>query len=243
MSEAKIVKQLRLCDIVYPVIHGTYGEDGELQAFLEKHHIPYVGTRSEVCKKLFDKYRFNEELKKNGFHTVPTEVMKIYHDDHEEIIRRFFLENGITRAIIKPASSGSSIGVFSVTSPEEALEKTELLFSKRMDTRVVIQPFMHGTEFTVIVLQNRYNIPVAILPTEVIISGEEGRIFDYRRKYLPTRAVSYHCPPRFDDLTLENIRTQAENIFSISHMQDVVRLDGWILDDGKIWFADFNPVS
>ena len=243
LSDTAIIRELKKCDIVFPAIHGSYWEDGELQSFLEKNNIPYIGTRSRVCKELFDKYRFNEALWWLGFTTIPTEVLKIYHEDHETIIRDFFGKYRLSRAIIKPASSWSSIGVFSVESPEEAIEKVRLLFSKRIDTRVVIQPFMSGTEFTVIILQNQFNLPVAILPTEISLSYEEWQLFDYRKKYLPTRAVSYHCPPRFSDETLELIRIQSEQIFSWLGMQDIVRLDGWILEDGKIWFADFNPVS
>lgn len=243
LTPSEVVARLKKCDIVYPAIHGKYGEDGELQAFLEEHDIPYVWCRTSVCKNLFDKYKFNEALWEKGFATIPTEVLKIYHSDHADIIRNFFEKNAIQQVIVKPASSGSSIGVFSAQSPEEAQEKVELLFSKRIDTRVVIQPFLRWTEFTVIVLQNKYDIPVAILPTEIVLSHAEWMIFDYRKKYLPTRSVSYHCPPRFNDRITERIRIQAEQIFSCFHMRDVVRLDGWVRENGDIYFTDFNPVS
>ncbi len=243
LSQTALIKRLKQCDIVFPAMHGAFGEDGGVQRFLEKHQIPFIGSSSTACKKAFDKYSSNRLLEEQGFFTLPTEVLKIYHTDHKQILERFFAEHKLERAIIKPAQGGSSIGVHSVTTVQEALEKTELLFSKRLDTRVVVQPFCTGVEFTVILLQNRFGMPVAILPTETVQDYSRNQIFDYRRKYLPTNQVRYHCPPRFDAETIERIQVQAEQLFSVLGMSDCARFDGWLLPDGDIWFADFNPIS
>lgn len=63
-------------DIVFPVIHGRFGEDGGIQALLEKASIPFVGTESNECEKAFDKYNASVELRKHGFATVPSLLMK-----------------------------------------------------------------------------------------------------------------------------------------------------------------------
>src|SRR3989338_467768 len=243
LNEKTLVGLLKTMDIVFPVMHGPFGEDGEIQSFLEKHELPFVGSRSEACKKAFDKFNANERIKQNGFFTLPSVVLKIYHSDHKEILERFFKENKIKRAIVKPASGGSSIGVFSVSNVREALEKAELLFSKRMDTRVVVEPFAEGVEFTMIILENRFGLPVALPPTEIETDYTEHQIFDFRRKYLPTRQVTWHCPPRFNKETIEKIQTQAEQLFAFFGMRDFGRFDGWVLPSGDIWFCDFNPVS
>ena len=86
-------------------------------------------------------------------------------------------------------------------------------------------------------------MPVAILPTEIESSYEEHQIFDYRKKYLPTNQVTYHCPPRFDNETIERIQVQAEQLFTILGMRDFARFDGWLMPNGNIWFSDFNPIS
>lgn len=243
LEESQLVNFLKSVDLTFPVMHGPFGEDGEIQHYLEKNDIPFVGSGSVSCKKAFDKYAANEMIKSMGFYTLPSAVLKIYHKDHQEIINNFFKDHKISRAIIKPASGGSSIGVFSVESPEEALEKASLLFSKRMDTRVVIEEFASGIEFTTIILQNRFGLPVAILPTEIETDYQENQIFDYRKKFLPTRQVTYHCPPRFEDKVIEKIQLQAEQLFSAFGMRDFARFDGWVLPDGNIWFSDFNPIS
>ncbi|MSR85600.1 hypothetical protein EXS71_04175, partial [Candidatus Uhrbacteria bacterium] len=85
--------------------------------------------------------------------------------------------------------------------------------------------------------------PVAILPTEIETDYTENQIFDYRKKYLPTRRVTYHCPPRFSTEIMEAIQIQAEQLFKVLGMRDFGRFDGWVLPNGNIWFSDFNPIS
>lgn len=86
-------------------------------------------------------------------------------------------------------------------------------------------------------------MPVAILPTEIETDYSNHQIFDFRKKYLPTRQVTYHCPPRFDNQTIEKIQYQAEQIFAAAGFKDFARFDGWVLPDGNLWFSDLNPVS
>jgi len=243
LTEKKFISLLKQVDIVFPIMHGRYGEDGTIQAFLEKNSIPFVGTGSTSCKQLFDKNKAQSFLRENGFYTLPSIPLKIHDATNTRRVRSFFRKNKLSRAIVKPARGGSSIGVFSVHSPEEALEKMQFLFSKRIDTRVVLEPFCTGIEFTVIVLQNKFGLPVSFIPTEIDIDYTKNQTFDYRRKYLPTHQVSWHCPPRFSHETIETIRSEAENIFLAFEMRDFARIDGWLLPDGKIWFPDINPIS
>lgn len=243
LSTEGLIKLLKSTDITFPAMHGAFGEDGEIQSFLEDNNIKFIGSDSKACKKSFDKHEANRLLKEGGFNALPSALLKIYSKDNLEVAKEFFKKNKIKRVIVKPATGGSSIGVFSATTPIHALQKAETIFSKRMDTRVVLEPYVQGTEFTVIVLQNSFGLPVAILPTEIEMAFHEGRIFDFRKKYLPTNQVKYHCPPRFTDEIIEKIRRQAEQIFSMYGMKDFARFDGWIIDDNEIRFSDFNTIS
>jgi len=243
LSSQSLIKILKSADIVFPAMHGPFGEDGQIQTFLEKNKIPFIGSSSKACKMAFDKYEANKNIKEKGFFTLPSALLKIYSRDNTKIVKDFFTKNKIKRAIIKPATGGSSIGVFSVNSPKEAMEKANIIFSKRIDTRVVLEPFAQGKEFTVIILQNKLGMPVAVMPSEIEMTYHEGRIFDFRKKYLPTNQVRYHCPPRFDIGIIKKIQTEAEQLFSLFKMNDFARFDGWLLDNGKIWFSDFNTIS
>jgi D-alanine--D-alanine ligase len=244
LNDAQLTRRLKAATIVFSVMHGTFGEDGGIQKWLEDRSIPYVGSSAAACKRAFDKYVANQYITQQGFFTLPACLLKIFKNaDNRRLAEAFFAEHHIQRAIVKPAAGGSSIGVFSVGSAEEALEKAAIIFGKRMDTRVVIEPFAEGNEFTVIILQSRFGLPVAILPTEIETDYTEHQVFDFRKKYLPSRQVTYHCPPRFDDRIIERIQLQAEQLFTVLGMTDFARFDGWVLNDGSIWFSDFNPVS
>lgn len=243
LTASALLKLLKTVDLVFPVMHGALGEDGQIQSYLRKNKIPFVGSPEEACKLAFDKFTANEFIRKNGFFAPPSIVLKAHLKDHKKLLTNFFNEHHIKRAIVKPATGGSSIAVYSVSTALEAFEKAQEIFSKRVDTRVVIEPFCEGTEFTVIILQNRFGLPVAVMPSEIDISYKDHQIFDYRKKYLATRQVTYHCPPRFSDEEIEKIQIQAEQLFTLFGMQDFARFDGWLLPDGNLWFSDFNPIS
>jgi len=243
LNDTAFAKFLKKVDMAFPAMHGAFGEDGEIQRILAQHKCPCIGSPEEACRKAFDKYNANEFIKEHGFFTLPSVLLKSHLKDHKKIIDKFFADNNIKRAIVKPATGGSSIAVYSVSTPKEALEKAKEIFSKRVDTRVVVEPFCKGTEFTVIILQNRFGMPVAVMPSEIEISYEDHQIFDYRKKYLASRQVTYHCPPRFDDKAIEKIQIQAEQLFTLLGMKDFARFDGWLMPDGNIWFSDFNPIS
>lgn len=243
LTAPSLVKFLKSADIVFPAMHGAFGEDGAIQKFLEENKVPFIGSGSVSCKKAFDKFQANNAVRKANFYTMRQALLKIYDKNNPKIIRKFFKVNKVKRAIVKPATGGSSIGTFSVNSAKEAIESMNLIFSKRIDTRVVLEPFVRGKEFTVIILQNKFGLPVAIMPTEVEMTYRGRQIFDFRRKYLPTNRVKYHCPPRFSEETVNKIRAQAKQIFALFNMKDFARFDGWILPNGKIWFSDLNPIS
>lgn len=243
LTEWEFIDELKKVDIVFPIIHGKYGEDGEIQSILEQNNIPYVGTNSSSCRKAFNKQKSAEIMSEQGFYVFPSIVVKDLNDDSKERIKRFFDLNKLKKAVVKPVVGGSSIGVHCVYSYNEAIEKVELLFSQNINP-VIIEPFCVGKEFTIIVLQNhKTQKPVALIPSEIEMKYENYQIFDYRRKYLPTEQTRYHNPARFSDEIIQKIRNYAEQVFNLLELKDVARIDGWLLNDGRIWFSDINIAS
>lgn len=243
LTPDELLQILHKVDIVFPVIHGTFGENGELQAFLESHKIPFVGSSSTTCQRMFDKHNAASLLHRYGYPTIPTIVLRKGAHNLEKTIQEFFRAHSLHRVVVKPIAGGSSIGVFSANGPQETLEKAMKLFESNLGDEALLEPFCSGQEFTVIVLQNPDGTPVALIPTEIQVKYDDGGIFDYRRKYLPTANTHWFCPPRFDDAIIDEIRKQAEELFSLFHMRDFARLDGWLLDNGTLLFSDFNPIS
>ncbi len=243
LTQTEFLNACRETDIVFPAIHGAFGEDGELQAMLEAHDIPFVGSPSSACKLMFDKGIANTHMAKNAFAVLPN--CRVNSGDTAEAslqaITEFFKKHHVTKAVVKPSAGGSSLGVATAATPQEALARAQDIFEQKHGTQALIEPYCQGREFTIVVLQNSDNQPVALIPTEIDLTG--GDLFTFRHKYLPTCHVEYHCPPRFGDDVIARIQKDAETLFTFFGMRDFSRLDGWLLDDGRVIFSDFNPIS
>jgi D-alanine--D-alanine ligase len=249
-------------DIVFPVLHGQFGEGGGIQALLESAGLPFVGTGAAAARVAFDKYDAALELAKQGFATLPSFLVENEKVDIDGL-REWFQSNRIDintgRVVVKPARSGSSVGVSVAEGLTTAVNRAEALLNEGVDERVVIELFAEGAqEFTALVLDvgsGTETHAVTLLPTEVEIFGgdsgdgeQEVAIFNYRRKYLPTRQVSYHTPPRFSEAIINKIRSGAADVFRLLGLRDVARIDGWLLpeDESKsrtIIFSDINLMS
>lgn len=245
LSKRELVKILHQNNLVFPVIHGAFGEDGALQSFLEKANCPFIGSKSQTCKIAFNKYKSNEFLKANGIFALSSILLRSHVPQQKNLalLRKFFRDAKLRRAVVKPVCGGSSIGVHSVISPQQAVTAMQDIFSKKLDTQAICEPFCTGKEFTVVILENRFGAPVALIPSEIETDYSGNQIFDFRKKYLPTRKVKYHCPPRFSETTIEKIQIIAEQLFKMFGFRHFGRFDGWVLTDGDIWFSDFNPIS
>lgn len=243
LDDEDLQKILRSVDLVFPVIHGNYGEDGELQELLESLKVPFVGHSSACCKGMFNKHIASEKLRAHGFPTLPQ-----LHLKNQDIalfrknVAQFFERENLTRAIVKPAIGGSSIDVFSVSNALEACSRLEQIFLNNRD-EAIVEAFCVGKEFTIVVFPDSAGKPTALIPTEIELSYTNNQIFDFRKKYLPSNQAAYYTPPRFPLSLVERIRSQAEQLYELFDMGDFVRLDGWVSEDGTLYFTDINPVS
>lgn len=232
-------------DIVFPVIHGQFGEDGGIQELLEKYNIPFVGTGSSACRQAFDKYNASLELSRRGFVTVPSFLVQSSEANESELSKWFAanqLDSNSGKVVVKPTRAGSSIGVKVAYGVADSLKSAKAIISEGIDDKVLIEVFLEGgSEFTAIVLDVGSGLdchPVVLLPTEVELQfqgkvdvREQDAIFNYRRKYLPTQQVAYHTPPRFPIDVIESIREGASLLFQQLGLRDFARIDGWFLPD------------
>jgi D-alanine--D-alanine ligase len=243
LSMAGLKRELKKIDLAFPLIHGAFGEDGEMIGLLEEWGVKTVGPSSKTCSQAFHKIRARERLASEGFYTLAALHIKKGQKLNPLAISRFIANECKGKAVVKPVQGGSSIGVSVVGSANEAMEAIASLFKGRYFKDVLIEPFCSGVEFTTVLLQNRFGQAVSLLPIEIEANYKKGEIFDYRRKYLASNQVTYHIPPRFSADVVEAIRVQAEQIFSLFGFRDFLRIDGWILDSGEILFSDINPIS
>lgn len=239
LNKTELINTLKSVDIVFPVIHGYFGEDGKLQQFLEENGIPFVGAGSKTCKKIFNKGKAKQIIESIGCFSL--EKLSFTKNDFKQQnffkIENFLEMNSIDKVIVKPAESGSSIHIYVANNLVEIKAALSKIFSSYFED-AVIERFCVGKEFTVIILQNGDEV-VPLIPLEVEVDG----IFTYGKKYTPSNETQYFCPPRFPSKVIDNIRKTAKQLFEAAQANDFLRIDGWFLDNGKVFFADFNPIS
>lgn len=177
MSEEKA---LAGCDIIFNALHGTFGEDGRMQAFLEYYGKRYTGSGVSASALAMDKLRSREIFKMAGLHVPNT--LKIRKDENYQAVLNLFITK-VTNfpVVVKPCSSGSSVGV-KIVSDKAELDKA-VAGAFRIDKKVLIEEFIEGREFTCGVLENFNNKAVSALPVTEIIPKKGHKFFDYGAKY------------------------------------------------------------
>ncbi|MBQ8236573.1 MAG: D-alanine--D-alanine ligase [Oscillospiraceae bacterium] len=223
-------------DVVFPVMHGEYCEDGAIQGLLKLAGIPYVGPHIAASAVSMDK-------------TLTKLVV-----DHAQVpqaawhlVRRVDLEhhlNNVTAALenkfaypmfVKPAGTGSSVGV-SKASDRDALVKA-LHDAAAFDDKVLVEEFIHGREVEVAVMGN--DNPVASVCGE-IDSGAE--FYDYDAKYLTDTSTAY-IPARIPEDVEEQVREMAVKVYSAIGCQGLSRVDFFVTyEDNRIVFNEINTL-
>lgn len=230
---------LKTCSIIFPVIHGPFGEDGELQKMLEDFQVPFVGSQSRACQQAYLKNHAQNTLKDNHFATLP--YLNINQETQARCITQFWDRHCADGAIIKPANAGSSIGVHKICNTNEL--QGAVTRSLNEFKEVQLQPYCTLQEVTIIVMCNDKQEPVALLPSEAVMQSDEADIFDYRSKYLPTNACRLYTPANLSQDQLTQCRKTAEQIFTLFNLSDFARLDGWICPEQGFICYDINMVS
>jgi D-alanine--D-alanine ligase len=242
LAEGDLVARLQSVDLVFPAIHGAFGEDGQLQALLESAEVPFVGTGASACRVAFDKFRATDAMHKSGVGTVPSILITSQQSAamREAALLGAFPE--AAKVVVKPARGGSSIDVHVLPDRSAAVEIIEGMTSRY--GRAVIQPWITGIEMTTIVMQGPSG-PVALIPLQIELRNRlsDNDIFDYRRKYLASNDSHYYCPPVQDMAVIKEIQRISEQAFSLLGLRDFARIDSWLRPDGEILISDINPIS
>ncbi len=211
--------------IVFPILHGAGGEDGTVQAELEKQAIPYLGTSSEASRTCFDKYLTREALKTKGLPVANGYLVtagtyqsnKLRHQPH----------------VIKAVGGGSSLGTLVVRDPD-AFNIASLDEVFKVSEQAIVEELVEGTEVTIPILDDRALPVIEIQPPE---AGE----FDYENKYNgQTREL---CPPvsltELVQRRAQNLGEQVHNALGARHLS---RVDMIIRPSGDPVILEINTI-
>ena len=222
-TERATVAELGL-DVVFPIVHGPYGEDGTLQGLLELANVPYVGAGVLASAVAMDKAVAKVLLQAHGLPVVPGRVVGglEWETDPDGVIER--LEAALDYPLfVKPANLGSSVGVSRAADPGSLRAALGLAWT--FDDKLVVEVAVPAArEIECSVLGNEF--PEASVPGEVIPSGE---FYDYEAKYLDDRSAIV-IPARLSTARTEQVRALAIDAYRALDCGGMARVD-FLLDE------------
>lgn len=226
----------REVDVVFPVMHGLYGEDGTIQGLCKLLGLPCVGPgvmSSAVCMdKVYTKYLLeNFNIKQAEYVVVSAHN---FSKDKEKYIKE--IEEKLGYAVfIKPSNSGSSVGISKAHNREE-LEKG-IQMALQFDRKILVERAINAREVEVAVLGN--DDPIAATPGEIIPANE---FYDYEAKYSNAESKLL-IPANFDSAELENIKQKAVEIYKILDCAGLSRVDFLVDKDTKeVYLNEINTI-
>ena len=225
-----IPSRLKEFDVALIMIHGTPGENGILQAELEKHGVPFTTCSSRVAALTFDKHACKKALQGLGIPLAP----EIFLHRGEPLNAEAVVEQLGLPVFVKPNDGGSSFGVTKVKRIEDLAPAVAAAFSESDD--VLIESYIPGREMTEGVF-NRNGLIVPLPVTEIISHNE---YFDYEAKYLGKSDEV--CPAQITEEQAHTIREQTRRIYQHFGCRGLIRCDYIMTESGKVYFLEINPV-
>ena len=213
-------------DVVLPILHGPFGEDGTVQGLLELAGVAYVGAGVAASALCMDKDLFKKVLRDSG---IP-------------VARHVALRTGDAIAnpfgfpcFVKPARLGSSVGITKAHDEEELEDAVALAF--RHDEKVLIEEFLDGIEVEVGVLGNRE--PIASLPGQIVPVGHEW--YDYASKY-DEGGMELVIPPELPEDVIEQVQRVAVEAFRVTECEGMARADCFVVDGERVIVNELNTI-
>jgi len=233
LSERGQIKPLAV-DVVFPVLHGTYGEDGTLQGLLEMANVPYVGCGVLASAVGMDKVVMKGAFRDNGLEVGP--FFWFLRRDWQER-RSAILEKMKERGcplFVKPANLGSSVGITKVEEPSLFEAAVELAAS--YDRKILVEDAILGRELEVSVLGN--DIAMASLPGEIVSHAD---FYDYEEKYLKDTAELV-IPAELNPEVQKKAREAAVAAFRAVDGSGLARVDMFLTPDDRIIINEINTL-
>lgn len=217
-------------DAVFVAIHGTPGENGLLQGYLDMMKIPYTSCGAFCSALTFNKQACKLFLKEYGIPMADALIIR----NGENIDKKMIISRTGLPCFVKPNDSGSSFGVSKVKKEDELMTAIEKAFSE--SSEVMIESFMSGREVACGVVKSK-NRKIVLPVTEIISKNE---FFDYEAKYTPGKSEEVTPAILSEELT-EEIQKLSSLVYDLLACKGIVRVDFIIVKD-KPWFLEINTV-
>jgi D-alanine-D-alanine ligase len=214
-------------EVVFPVLHGPFGEDGTVQGLLEIADVPYVGSGVLASATCMDKLAFKDRMAVAGLAQVDYAGMS--EGDDPAALDRLGLP-----VFVKPARLGSSVGISKVSAPEELPAALEAAFAH--DPLVIVEAMSSGLEVECSVLGN--DDPLPSEPGEIVFEAEW---YDYEAKYT-TGGMELVVPARIGPDVRERVRSLAVEAYRRAGCAGLARADFFVESDGRVLLNELNTM-
>jgi D-alanine-D-alanine ligase len=218
-------------DCVFPLIHGTYGEDGCLQGALEISQTPYIGENVATSAICMDKHLTKIILQQSNINVTP--FLMFYKNDSNPTYSFCSKKLG-ERLIVKPASSGSSFGVSLVNCEEDFKVSVEL--AGKYSDKILIEKFIEGREINCAL----YGTPAVIGNLGEIINVKDS-IYSYDEKYV-VKSNELQVPANLPSSTTKNIKALALKCFKALNCKSMARIDIFLDKEGQLYINEVNTI-
>ena len=240
LDHGEVPRALGQVDVVLPLLHGPFGEDGTLQGLLELADIRYVGSGVLASAASMDKHYMKVVLEGAGLPIGPYVVVdRRRWERHPDDVREDVEELGWP-AFVKPARAGSSLGITKVKAPadlDDAIRE-----ARRHDPKVLVEAAIVGREIECAVLESPDGGPPATsLPGEIRVrTGHE--FYDFDAKYLDEDSVDLVCPADLPEDVVHRVRELAARTFEAFGCEGLARVDFFVDDDGEVLVNEINTM-
>ena len=213
-------------DLIFPVTHGDFGEDGQLQALLEQEHFAYIGSDSKTSALCMDKMRSKQLAEAHHLPVLPGITLKVGQKLDEAFLYEIL---GCTSFVLKPTDKGSSIGVH-LCDNFKALKE---IWSTISAGNWMVERYAKGRELTLGILQGK---PMGI----VEIRPKHG-FYDFKNKYT-SGACEYLYPAPISPELTQKMKTMGAEFFRYANCRDFGRIDCILEPDGHLWLLEMNTI-
>jgi len=236
----ELPRELGEVDVVFPLLHGPYGEDGTLQGLLELAGVPYVGSGVFASAAAMDKGHMKALLRAAGLPGVPYTVVTPREWVTDPAAVRETVAGLGFPVFVKPARAGSSVGITKVHGPADLDEAIGT--ARSHDPRVVVEASVEGREIECGVLEGLDGgPPEASVPAEVVVGGDH-EFYDFAAKYLPDEGTELVVPADLPVAVADEVRELACRAFDVLACEGLARVDFFVTRDGTVLVNEVNTM-
>ncbi len=227
-------------DLVFPLLHGPFGEDGTIQGFLQTAGIPYIGSGIAASAAGMDKVFIKDILEAHGlpqasYITLSRGKFQKYNDGDKDELENRVKEKFGYPCFVKPSRLGSSLGISRIEKRNELVSAIELAIE--YDSRIIIEEEICGREIECAVLGSWHDCRVS-LPGEIIPGGE---FYDYEAKYFSDETVLL-APADLDEDKSRRIKELARQVFFLIRGKGLARVDFFLNENNKVFINEINTM-